>query len=134
MMPPMMTVPPSCTTMVVSASRVENDGELVLPNDWRLDGAHLLSDLEVHQALRVHLRQHGEDLADVAVLHVFAVVGATALVCRTVEVEVRIGIDSPDQDVRLAVVGGDDVRRGQHLYAGDVVERVEEDGEVLRVA
>ena len=49
---------------------------------------------------------------------VFAVVGATALVCRKVEVEVRIGTDSPDQDVRLAVVRGDDVRRGQHLHAG----------------
>src|SRR5437667_204021 len=32
------------------------------------DGAHLLPDLHVHQPLRVHLRQDGEDVAGVAVL------------------------------------------------------------------
>jgi hypothetical protein len=34
--------------------------------------------------------------------------------------------------VGLAVVGGDDVRRGEHLHVGDALEGVDEDREVVR--
>ena len=134
MMPPMMTVPPSCTTRVVSASRVENDGELVFPNAcW----ATALTSCRTWRFTRPFEFTCGSTVRILPTSRyctVFAVVGATALVCRKVEVEVRIGTDSPTRMCasRLSAAmmcGADSI-----FTRVTLLQRVEEDVEVVRIA
>src|SRR5262249_44961487 len=99
----------------------------------RLHGTHLLTHLQVHQSLRVHLREDRQDLADVAVLHGVRGGGGHSAALQERGGGGQDGDRLAYEDVGLAVVGGDDVRCGQHLHARDAIERVDEDVEVVPV-